>query len=223
VIEIRDANVRTKLNAPGSLRALQRDGAKVRTKLNAMPPADRADLFMQIDRARADLGASMGRLCVEACVSSQHYERLRRAQGRGVTARLITTLHRALRTLHAGEIRNVAAHFEPRLIAAAYRGCLAAALEAFAPDMTAAEALRLLARRGEYPGDGLWRKASQARRYALYLASTELGLRGSHLALVTGLTPAAVSISLGKVEDRMDEPDFERAMQVAAAALGRSE
>ena len=37
--------------------------------------------------------------------------------------------------------------------------------------------------------------ATKARRIALYLASTELGIRGADLAQAAGMTPAAVSIA----------------------------
>lgn len=214
-----EANLRTKLNAAEALRLLTQAGAKVRTKLNAMTPAARAEFFMAIEEARAALDVPMARLCAEAYVSAPHYERLVRVGGKGVTSRLITTLHRGLKTLQANVARELPRDMPPAMLTAAYRGCLAAVIEAFAVEATADAVLKMLARKGEFPADAAWSRASRTRRLAIYLASTELGLRGHQIALITGLSPAAVSIALGKVEDAMDDAGFEASMQKAAEAV----
>lgn len=208
-----------KLNADDPLRLATQAGARLRGKLSAMTPAARADFFMLIDAARANLQVTPARLCAEASVSRQHYSNLHVAKGRGVSARLLLTLLRALKTTRAGLARGVEDTVEPRVIRAAYHGCVSAVIVPFAVAMTADGALTILRRRSYSPGDANWLQACQIRRLALYLASTELGLRGGQLALIAGLTPAAVSIALGKIEDAMDDPHFEAAMEKAAQTV----
>jgi len=227
--ETHDANVRTKLNATGKiplassaqapavvenplLRGLIQSGSKMRTKLSAMLPASRAELFMAIESERARLNINLRRLAMEAGVSQPHYERLVRMAGRGITARFLIASLRGLKSVRPGADMRQAEDLS--VARAAYAGCLAAAAAAWQTDVKMVELL--LKRRGEFPGDAAWRLASKVRAAALYLASTELQIGGRALAALTGLTPAAVSYALNRVETQRDEETFEAAIEKAA-------
>lgn len=212
-----DANVRTKLSGPppvdAQLRAAIQSGAKVRTNLSAALPIERAALFMAIDAERVRLDIPMAALALAGGVSPPHYERLRRKAGHGVTARYLVAVLRGLRSVRAADTSKKRPK-DLSMARAAYVGCLAAAARAHGLALDVVEAQ--LKRKGEFTGDAAWREASKARASALYLASVEVGVPGGMLATLVGLSPAAVSLALNRVEDRRDEPDFDKAIEQAA-------
>jgi hypothetical protein len=194
----------------GDVGTLIRAGSKLRRKLNAMLPADRARLFMAIEAERFTLNISRARLAVEAGVNHAWLGNVVRARGANVSPRMIVALLRALKTLRATERRPP----HPGLVTAAYGACLAAACHTFAGDLGATRAQ--LKRPGSPTEDPDWMAAAQMRRIALYLASTELGIRGSELAAATRLTGAAVSIALNRIESERDDDAFDAACDRAA-------
>ena len=229
MIDIRDANLRTKLSVTGAggtlraangpagdenalLRGLIKSGAKLRTKLSAMLPAERAAVLMAIEAERIAMQVPRARFALEAGVSAPHFERLVRAAGRGVTTRFLMALMRGVKAVKAQDA--AAAPVDIAAARTAYAACLAAAARAFKTDVGMVELL--LKRRGEHPADAAWRLASKVRALALYLASTTVGIRGFMLAALTGLTPAAVSLSLNRIEELRDDDAYEATIEQAA-------
>lgn len=217
----RDANCATKLNAPDYVQMATRLGARLRPRLQTMTPAERAAVFRQIDAARIALAVTETRLCAEARVSRRHYVNLVAQNGEKATARCLLQLLRALRSVRA-MLRNGEYYDNPVVLRAAYRGCLSAAHQTLPCDLSLEEIDTYLSRRGEFPANANWRAATRLRAVAMYLASTELGAKGTQLAALTGLTPAAVSIALGKIEAARDDAQFDAGLE-RAAALVRNE
>lgn len=214
-----EANRIRKLSADVSpLRYASRAGRHLRVKLGGLTPAGRANFFVALDVTRADIDVTRAALCAEAGVSQPHYYTLVAAAGAGVSARYLTSLVRALRTLQSGAERGLPADTTLPVLQAAWRGCLSAACTRYGLDTDAAAAQ--LARPGEFPADANWRAASRARALAMYLASTELGLRGAQIAHITSVTPAAVHYQLAKCEDARDDAAFDAAVEAAAATIG---
>lgn len=58
-----------------------------------------------------------------------------------------------------------------------------------------------------------------ARHEALYLAVTACGRSQKSVARATGLSPKAIRKALAAVEDRRDDPKFDRELDRAAAVL----
>lgn len=64
-----------------------------------------------------------------------------------------------------------------------------------------------------------WLEASVIRRDAWALVSNSFGVSGSDLARAAGVSKAAISLALGKVEDARDDKDFDREMERLERAL----
>ena len=58
-----------------------------------------------------------------------------------------------------------------------------------------------------------WRAASFCRWMAQYLMNTGLGVSQAEVARASGVTKQAVSLAMGEVELRLDDPDFGALMQ----------
>jgi len=54
-----------------------------------------------------------------------------------------------------------------------------------------------------------WRDAAGARWLAWYLLNSSFGLCQAEVARAAGVTKQAVSLALGKIEERRDEPEFD--------------
>lgn len=72
--------------------------------------------------------------------------------------------------------------------------------------------------------DPAWRKAAQVRELAAYCTVTELDLGAARVARAIGVTRAAVSLMLRRVEDQRDDPTVEEMVEAAARLIsGRRE
>lgn len=193
-------------------------GSKLRGNLSAMLPVDRAGLLIAVEAARIALGGevTVAALCLEAGISAPHYAALIRNGATKVSPRFLAQAVRGIKTFYADRSRPPKTTLA--MMRAAYQGCLAAAcmVNPAPHDLTAEEVLRQLARRGEFPSDTLWRSASLIRAVAIYLASTEVGLRTGQIAAIVKLSPAAVSMTLGKIEQRRDDAVFDALIEKAA-------
>jgi hypothetical protein len=201
-------------NARDHVRAAVQAGAKLRNRLGAMRPADRAALFMAIEAERDAMQLPRTQLCLLAGVSTPHCERLVRVNGSNVSVRFLVSMVRGLRSAKAGEKAPAARLTDFILARAAYAGCLAAACSVTGANSD--EVTVQLGRTGELTSDAAWRKASETRSIALYLASCELGLKPYLLATLSKLTPAAVSYALNRIELRRDDDPFDAALDRAA-------
>ena len=66
-------------------------------------------------------------------------------------------------------------------------------------------------------------QAAVARHAAWYLLSTEFAVRPARIADLFGVTRAAVTQALQAIEDRRDDPAFDRALEtIGARIMGRT-
>jgi hypothetical protein len=80
--------------------------------------------------------------------------------------------------------------------------------------------LKQLSRKNQHTGDPAWKLASQARRYAAYLAHVEVGVTQIDIARVFKTSDAAVSKGCRKVENWRDsDPLIDGLLNGAAAEL----
>lgn len=165
------------------------------------------DAVWQIERRRRQLGLSQSRLATLAGVSASHYYDIaaRRSEPRKTT---IAKLKVALARHEKGDPPA-----GPLLI---YRLCLAVVCQA--DGVPLAEVL------AQDPGrkatfDPVWKRAADLRARALYLAHTYCGLPQAQLATAAGLTSAAVSLAMGRVEDAC-EPDDDPLFRLIETAIG---
>lgn len=62
-------------------------------------------------------------------------------------------------------------------------------------------------------------EAAKARHLAIYLVNTELAVRQATLARLFGLTRSAIKQAIDAVEDRREDPGFDRAVAAIAARI----
>lgn len=67
--------------------------------------------------------------------------------------------------------------------------------------------------------DPVWKRAADLRGRALYVAHAYCGIPQAQLAAAAGLTNAAVSLAMGRVEDAC-EPDDDPLFQLVETAIG---
>lgn len=165
------------------------------------------DAVWQIERRRRQLGLSKSKLAALADVSRQHYLDIagRKTEPRRTTiAKLKLALTRQEKQLGGAM---------PVLI---YRLCLLHVCQAERvglEDVLSQDP----SRRATF--DPAWKQAADARGKALYIAHTACGLPQRQLAAAAGMTPAAVSLAMGRVEDSCD-PDETLLFQLVETALG---
>lgn len=165
------------------------------------------DAVWQIEKRRRELNLSKAKLASLAGISGSHYSDLvgRKHEPRRATiAKLKTALAR-----HAkGEKPNT-----PSLI---YRLCLVAVCQA--ENVAVSEVLaQEPSRRATF--DPVWKQAADIRGQALYLAHVFCGVPQAQLAAAAGLTNAAVSLAMNRIEDAC-EPDDEPLFQLVETAIG---
>jgi hypothetical protein len=85
------------------------------------------------------------------------------------------------------------------------------------PPTPAEQAAVALASRGLADPDAA--RIAAARREAIYLAVTACGRGGRAVARAAGVDPKAVRKALAAVEDKRDDPAFDRALERATVAL----
>ncbi|WP_281932149.1 helix-turn-helix domain-containing protein [Roseibium album] len=165
------------------------------------------DAVWQIERRRRQLGISKSRLAALAEVSRQHY--LEIAERRTIPRQATIAKLKLALTRHEKQIGSSV----PVLI---YRLCLLYVCQA--EHVALADVLaQKPSRRATFDPD--WKMSADARGKALYIAHTVCGLPQRQLAEAAGMTPAAVSLAMGRVEDAC-EPDETPLFQLVETALG---
>lgn len=165
------------------------------------------DAVWQIEKRRRELNLSQARLASLAGMSSSHYSDLvgRKHEPRRDT---IAKLKFALARFAKGEKST-----QPSLI---YRLCLVTVCQA--DNVAVSEVLaQEPSRRATF--DPVWLKAAEMRGRALYVAHVICGIPQAQLAVAAGMTNAAVSLAMNRVEDAC-EPDDEPLFQLVETAIG---
>jgi transcriptional regulator with XRE-family HTH domain len=160
-----------------------------------------------IDDRRSATGLSHMQMCQRAGISEDTWLRLRRGDHppRPSTLR---KLRAALRAKSDQANTRAAVHGQfIELVATAFVGVLAIVCAIKRKNFLNIN--RLLARPGEQTADPLWRKASDLRAVAMYLLSIACNVPQAVIARAVGLTPAAVSLALTKIEARRDDARFD--------------
>lgn len=152
-------------------------------------------------------GLSVSAVCRRAGVAVPHFYRARSGQRRA-SRWFIRRCDLALASLLAGDVEaGEPSYLHIRTI---YRGFLAEACRLHRVDMDRA----LSAARGQ---------AVQARHLAIYLVNTELAVRGATLARLFGLTRSAITQAVQAVEDRREDPAYDKAVaEIGARITGRT-
>lgn len=175
--------------------------------------------FSEIEAARVRGRISCRGLAQSAGVVVDVYYRARAGKTRP-TKRTLGRLEKALggapRRRSVGT-RNV----EPMLILSTFRGWAAH----FAGKLGVDPATALASDPGlRANSDPAWRLAAQVRELAAYCTVTELDLGAARVARAIGVTRAAVSLMLRRVEDQRDDPTVEEMVEAAARLIsGRRE
>ena len=173
--------------------------------------------FPEIDAARRRAKLSARELCARAGVHCYVYYRARLGQTRpraSTLARLRTGLERGAPKLSK---RNDA----DAVIRATFRGWCAYFAVRLGIDVakTLGSDPKLRANASLE-----WRQAARARELSVYCTVTELDLPGARVARAIGVTRAAVSLMLRRVEDTRDDPAIEAMVEEAARLMsGREE
>jgi hypothetical protein len=153
-------------------------------------------------------GCTITAVCRRANVTSQYFF-MARAGSRQPSRWFIRRCELALASLVSGE--GIPAEPSDQHLRAHYR----AFLHQLGHELGVTEAeLRSPAPRGQ---------AAVARHAAWYLLSTEFAVRPARIADLFGVTRAAVTQALQAIEDRRDEPAFDRALEtIGARIMGRT-
>ena len=168
-------------------------------------------LSADFERGRRSAGLSQSALAVAAGVSRTTYERLLR--GETVSARTVEKIRATLERARKGKAPTPSADDRLRRVIDSQIGYCARFY-----GLSLEETLAAL-QGEEKTGSARWRAAAHARQAGLYLCVTLLRVSQADVARLTGLTPAAVSLALGSVEDRRDEPDLDAHLRAAEACL----
>lgn len=162
---------------------------KLRRWLGRARAYERGALFVAIDAWREECGITVTALAGAGGITENWYRTLR-ARPAKASAAVLTRLVRARAVATIGASPS-AGHRRAR---ACYLAAFAAAYAVF----------------GDRP---------DLRRIALYLSVTGLELQQQEAAAVAGVTRAAVCLALQAIEDRRDDPAFERAIAHCEAVL----
>lgn len=165
------------------------------------------DAVWQIERRRRELGLSQDRLAGFAGISPGHY-------------RTIIKREHAPRRATIAKLKIALARFEkgeaPKFPSLVYRLCLAVVCQS--AGVAIDDVLtQVPSRRATFDPD--WLRASKLRERALYLAHAYCGIPQAQLASAAGLTNAAVSLAMGRVEDGC-EPDEDPLFRLIETAIG---
>jgi len=165
------------------------------------------DAVWQISRKRRQLGLSQARLAALSGLSERHLSKIlnRTVEPRPDT---LSRLKVALSRHERGEPAPV-----PSMI---YRLCLLSVC--LSEQVPVEEVLsQEPSRRATF--DPVWKRASELRGKALYLAHTVCGIPQKQLAAAAGMTNAAVSLAMNRVEDAC-EPEDVPLFQLVETAIG---
>lgn len=156
---------------------------------------------VSIETVLTQLGETMslGAVARHAEVNRSHLYQLRKGHHRAskpTVAKLKSAL--AARQRHD--------HLGAGMMRASYRAALivAALLLGLDPDQVLASPAA-----ANRPANRAWRQAAMARRLALYGCNVGLGMSQSEAARAAGLTRAAVSLGIKKIEDLRDDAQFD--------------
>lgn len=175
-----------------------------------------SDLFHELQRIevmRQKVGVTREALERTAMIAGRHYTHLlagRYSPRRGT----VNALHLALDRLKKN--RNADVSSQSVLINMAIRFAIALICEARGIDAAPIQNSNPAKRATQSPE---WLEASLVRRDAWALVSNAFGVSGSDLARAAGVSKAAISLALGKVEDARDDKDFDREMERLERAL----
>ena len=181
--------------------------------------------LLSLEVARRTAGLSQSDVARECAISERTYRRfvsgdLRKMTGQKLSgaARRIARIERAIARLQRP---NAGYTDEVPLIRATYAGFVLALAPAVG---VTPEAVAAADPRANLGFDPTWRTCRHVAQAALYLTNTSLGVRQKRLAEALGLTPAAVCLALRAVEERRDDPEFDRLMARASKIItGREE
>lgn len=187
------------------------DGIVKRGRPFALPPAtSTASLsadrrIVELERRIEALRVSHRDLCQRARVDVDTWWRLRRGE-RPPRPSTLRKLRQALADI--GREHKRRAHWEAAtLTSCAYAGVLAVVCAAKGKNFLAVQ--RELARTGENAADKRWRAASELRAAAIYLLNTAGNVPPGLIARAVGITPAAVSLLLNRIEERRERASFD--------------
>lgn len=169
----------------------------------AVSASDVSSLEKKIQAA----GGTILAVCQRARVSTSHFYAARSGQRRA-SRWFIRRCELALEALLAGDAEGG----EPSdlYIRTVYRAYLAEACRLHQVEMARA----LTALQGP---------PVQARHLAIYLVNTELAVRGATLARLFGLTRSAITQAVQAVEDRREDPAYDKAVaEIGARITGRT-
>jgi transcriptional regulator with XRE-family HTH domain len=168
--------------------------------------------FQEIEALRRRGGLTVNELCRRACVWPSTYRRSL-ARTHAPHGRTLARLEAALG--QRGRPKRPSSD-NSELVLSAYRGWAA----------HFASLLRIDVGRALASDPGLranasaeWRQAAQVRELAVYCVVTELNLGGAKVARAIGVTRAAVSLMLRRVEDARDDPTLSEMIEQAAALI----
>ncbi|MEO1110119.1 MAG: helix-turn-helix transcriptional regulator [Pseudomonadota bacterium] len=165
------------------------------------------DAVWQIERRRRQYKLSHAKLAALAGINRDHYQEIitRKVEPRQAT---IAKLRLALSRHEFGGRGSL-----PLMI---YRLCLLYVCQSERVDLESVLA-QDPKRRATF--DPIWKQAADMRGKALYIAHAVCGVPQRQLAAAAGMTPAAVSLAMGRVEGSC-EPDEVPLFQMVDLALG---
>jgi len=173
------------------------------------------DDFLMMEDKRKSLNITQEILERRAGLSNGYYSRLLYGRRQG-SAEVMRRLQMALNRLAAGQYGGMDALLQKdqaiiklaiALICEA-QGLEAAAVQGQRPEMRAT-------------GSALWLRAARVRGEAWSLVNGVFGLRGVEIAKAAGVSKAAVSVALRKVEERREDGAYDAQMtRLERAILG---
>jgi transcriptional regulator with XRE-family HTH domain len=173
--------------------------------------------FQEIDARRKAKGIPAPVLCERAGIDYSTYHRGMRSTRQPRAA----TLAKLAAALDRDCLPTPARSTDAALILATYRGWAAWFAAQTGIDAAGALASDPRLRANASPQ---WRRAAQVRELAVYCTVTELDLGGARVARAIGVTRAAVSLMLRRVEDARDDPSVDAMVEAAARLIsGRKE
>ncbi len=179
---------------------------------SAAPKGGATTLSAHIAKLRKDLGLTQQAVAAAAGVSIAG---LRKIEGGAQPRRETLDRLRAALGLPVQPAAPPPAPLQPARIHALYAGALAIIARHYgvAPE-------EALTRGGEErTGSASWRAAAHARQAALYLVHAVAECGQSEIARAVGISKVAVHQAVRSVEDRRDDPAFDRAMDQAERML----
>ncbi|WP_062203524.1 helix-turn-helix domain-containing protein [Aureimonas sp. AU12] len=176
--------------------------------MNAQSP------LFAIEAKRLAAGISREQLASAAGMSLRHYDRLVIGDRGTPRASTLGKLRTALARL--GRVQG-AQDDMTRLVGSLFNAALALICQR--EGVEPSEVLRHAPSR-RATADPAWLAAARLRQRAIALVNQGLDLPQSELARALGLTPAAISLAMGAVEDaRHEDPELDRTMDVLERML----